>query len=84
MLCTAYLYIFFKKPKFLHLWYSTFSQTSRGFYTSAVQVLKKTLRKGEIALNKHFLLFPQCFKFEELSSISIKFEIIVCKFFQFG
>ena len=37
----------------------TLSQTSPGFYVSAVLVLK-TLGKGEIAHNEQFLL-PQCF-----------------------
>ena len=41
--------------------------------------------KGEIAHNEQFLLFPQCFlPVEELSAIFIKFEIVVCKVFQFG
>ena len=40
----------------------TLSQTSPGFYVSAVQAfLKNTEGKGEIARNKQFLLFPQCF-----------------------
>ena len=40
----------------------TFSQTSPGFYVSAVQVfLKNTVGKGEIACNKQFLLFSTMF-----------------------
>ena len=39
----------------------TLSHTSPGFYLSAVQVFENTAGKGEIAGNKHFLLFPQCF-----------------------
>ena len=39
----------------------TLSQTSPGFYVSAVQVFWKHCRKGEIARNKQFLLFPQRF-----------------------
>ena len=40
----------------------TLSQTSPGFYVSAVQVFFKTLRgKGEIACNEQFLLYPLCF-----------------------
>ena len=38
----------------------TLSQTSPGFYVSA-KLLENTVRKGEIARNKQFLLFPQCF-----------------------
>ena len=39
------------------------SQTSPGFYVSAVKVCrkKKTVGKGEIARDERFLLFPQCF-----------------------
>ena len=39
----------------------TLSQTSPGFYTSAVQVFENTVGKGEIARYEQFLLFPQCF-----------------------
>ena len=40
----------------------TLSQTSPGFYVSAVQVFgEKTAGKGEIARYEQFLLFPQCF-----------------------
>ena len=35
----------------------TLSQTSPGFYES----FENTVGKGEIACNKQFLLFPQCF-----------------------
>ena len=37
------------------------SQTNPGFYMSAVQVFWEHCEKGEIARNKQFLLFPQCF-----------------------
>ena len=36
----------------------TLSQTSPGFYMSAVQVFWKILRKGETAQNEQFLLLP--------------------------
>ena len=40
----------------------TLSQTSPGFYVSAVQAaFENTVGKGEIARNEQFLLFPQCF-----------------------
>ena len=39
----------------------TLSQTSPGFYVSAVQIFWKHCGKGEIAHNEQFLLFPQCF-----------------------
>ena len=45
-----------------------------------------TMGKGEIARDKKFLLFPHSvfYPFGELSAIFIKFEIVVCKLFQFG
>ena len=39
----------------------TLSQTSPGFYMSAVQSFENTVGKGEIACNEQFLLSPQCF-----------------------
>ena len=39
----------------------TLSQTSPGFYESALHVFENTLDKGDIACNKQFLLFPLCF-----------------------
>ena len=39
----------------------TLSQTSPGFYLSADKSLENTVEKGEIARDKQFLLFPQCF-----------------------
>ena len=47
--------------------------------------LWKTLGKGEIVQNEQFLLFPQCFlpHFGELSTIIIKFEIVIYKVSQF-
>ena len=64
----------------------TLSQTTPGFYVSAVQViLKYTFGKGEIAHNEQFLLFAQYFRpILRTSCCFIKFEIVVCKFFQFG
>ena len=48
----------------------TLSQTSPDLYVSTS--LLKTLGKGEIAHNKHFLLFLQCFlAFSELTAIFI-------------
>ena len=46
---------------------------------------ENTVGKGEIAHNEQFLLYPSVFyPSEELSAIFIKFEIVVCKLFQFG
>ena len=40
----------------------TLSQTSPGFYVSAITVFfENTVGKGEIAHDEQFLLFPQCF-----------------------
>ena len=44
----------------------TFSQTSPGFYVSAIQILKKKRKKkpvgnGEFARNEQFLYFPPVF-----------------------
>ena len=56
----------------------TLSQTSPGFYVSAVQVFENTVGKGEIARNEQFHLLPQCFlPVGELSAIFIKLEIVV-------
>ena len=45
---------------------------------------ENTVRKGEIGHNEQFLLFPQRFStpFEELSAMTIKFKIVVCKLFE--
>ena len=46
---------------------------------------ENTVGKGEIARNEQFLLFPQCFlPVRRIFAICIKFEIVVCKLFQFG
>ena len=48
--------------------------------------LENTVGQEEMARNEKFLLFPQWLShpFGELSAIFIKFEIVVCKLFQFG
>ena len=46
---------------------------------------ENSVRKGEIAHNEHFLLFPACFlPFWRIFTIYILFEIVVCKLVQFG
>ena len=46
------------------------------------KVFENTVRKGEIAHNKQFLLFPQYFyPLGELSAIFIKLEIVICQHF---
>ena len=71
----------FLRPTFL-----TVSQTSPGFYLSAVQVFFETLWEKEKLLvmsnfsSSHSVFYP----FGELSVIFIKFETVVWKIFQFG
>ena len=49
------------------------------------QAFENTVGKGEIARNEQFLLFPQCFLPVWIAfAIFVKFEIVVCKLFQFG
>ena len=64
----------------------TLSQTSPGFYVSAVEVFGKQSGKKEklFVMNNfsfsHGVFYPP----EELSAIFIKFKIVVCKFFKSG
>ena len=46
---------------------------------------ENTVEKEEIARNEQYLLFPHCFLpvTENFSANFIKFEIVVCKLFQF-
>ena len=44
-----------------HIINFTLSQTSPGFYMSALQDFQKHCRKRRIACDEQFLLFPQCF-----------------------
>ena len=46
----------------------------------STSLFENTVGKGEIACHEQFLLFAQCF----LSAIFIKYEVGVCKVFQFG
>ena len=65
------IWLFGKKYDNVELWNSStrtvcvklliLSQTSPDFHVSAVQVFKNTVGKGDIAPNKQFLHFPQCF-----------------------
>ena len=61
------------------------SQTTPGFYVSAVQVFWKHWEKEKLLVTSNFsfsrsVLYP----FGEFSAIFIKLEIVVCKLFQFG
>ena len=63
----------------------TLSQTSPRFYVSAVSVFWKHW-KEDVARKEQFLLFQHYFyrHLGEFSTIFIKFEIVVCKLFQYG
>ena len=57
----------------------TLSQTSPGFYVSAVQVFWKHWEKEKLLVTSNFSFFLGVFyPFWELSAIFIKFEIVVC------
>ena len=45
----------------LYIKFSDENQTSPGFYCLQYKSFENTVRKGEIARNDRFLLFPQCF-----------------------
>ena len=62
-----------------------FPKNSPGFYVSAVQVLKTLWEKEKLLIPSNFY-FSYCvfYLFGEFSAIFIKFEIVVCKLFQFG
>ena len=50
--------------------------------TLVKKAFENIVGSGENACTQQFLLFPQCFfPFEELSTIFIKFQIIVGKLF---
>ena len=60
----------------------TISHTMTPFDASGKQAFENTVGKGEIARNKQFLLFPQCFLPVWITFfIFVKFEIVVCKLF---
>ena len=63
----------------------TLSQTSPGFYVSAVRLLKTLWEKEKLLVTSNFSLSHSVFYlFEELSAIFNKTEIVVWKLFQFG
>ena len=63
----------------------TISQTSPGFYVSALQVLKTLWVKEKLLVTSNFFFSHSVFyPFGELSAIFIRFKIVVCKLFEFG
>ena len=65
-------------------WYIPDSQTSPGFYVSAVQVFWKHWEQKKLLVTNNFFFSHSVFYlFGVLSAIFIKFKIVVCKLFQF-
>ena len=59
---------------------SPFAKQALVFTCLQYKSFENIVGKGEIARNKQFLLFPQCFlPVWRTSAIFIKFEIVVCK-----
>ena len=61
----------------------THSHTMTPFDAHWKQAFENTVRKGEIARDKQFLLFPQCF-LPVWITLCHFCQIVVCKLFQFG
>ena len=62
----------------------TLSQTTLVFTCLQYKYFENTVGKGEITCKEQFLLFHRVsYPFRELSAIFIKFEIVICKLFQF-
>ena len=65
------------------LYILTLSQTSLGFYVSAVEVFRKHCGKRRNCSLSFSLSHSVFYPFAEFSAILIKFEVVVCNFFQF-
>ena len=62
----------------------TLSQTSAGFYVYITSLLKTLWEKEKLLVMSNFSFsYSVLYQFEELSAIFIKFEIVICKLFQF-
>ena len=62
----------------------TLSQTSLGFYVCSTSLLKTLWKKEKLLITSNFSFSHSVFyPFRGFSAISIKFEIFVCKLFQF-
>ena len=73
-----------RNQSLLGKWLTLF-QTSPGLYVSAVQVFWKHWEKEKLIVTSNFSFSHSVFyPFGELSTIFIKFEIVVCNLFQFG
>ena len=63
----------------------TLSQSSPGFYMSAVQVLKTRREKEKLLVASNFSFSHSVFyAYKELSAIFVKFNIVIWKHFWFG
>ena len=63
----------------------THSQNKPWILRLQYKSFENTVGKGEIARNKQFILFCSVFYLSrDLFAMFIKFEIVVCKLFQFG
>ena len=79
------LFLFFFVVKVSFIYYPAFPKQALVFTCLQYKSLENTVKKGEIARNEQFLLFPQCFlPIWRTSTILIKSKIVVCKLFQFG
>ena len=75
------------KGGFMHFCYTlTVSQTSPGFYESAVQIFLKTrwVEEKLLVMSNFSFSHGVFYPFGELSAIFIEFKMVVCKLFQFG
>ena len=65
--------------------YEPFLKQAIVFTCLQYKSFENTVGKGKIARNEQFLVFPQCFLpiWRIFYTIFIKFEIVVCKLFQF-
>ena len=64
---------------------SALSQTSPGLRVCSASLLKTLWEKEKLLVTSNFSFSHSVFyPFEELSIIFIKFEIVVCKLFQYG
>ena len=63
----------------------TLTKTSTRFHVSTVQVCRKHWKKEKLLVTSNFSFSHSVFyPLEESSTIFIQFQIVVCKFFQFG
>ena len=87
MLVRTIIYIFMNgfRNNLTQLFSVTLCHTSPGFYCLQYRPLKTLWVKEKLLVTSNFFLTHSVFcRFRELSAIFVKFEIVVCKVFQFG